>query len=75
MENMPLTHSLGTAFTSSCLRRAQGRCLACIESGENTVNGKTESVSIRSSTVFRKEGGAWKVIAHQTDRLDYMNKP
>ena len=45
----------------------------CIESGENIVNGKIETVQIRSSTVFRNEGGNWKVIAHQTDKLGYMS--
>ena len=45
----------------------------CIESGENIVGGKTETVSLRSSTVFRKESGTWKVIGHQTDLLGYMN--
>ena len=47
----------------------------CIESGENLVNGKKETVQIRSSTVFRKEVGAWKVIGHQTDPLKHMNNP
>ncbi len=45
----------------------------CIEAGENVVDGKTETVSLRSSTVFRKESGAWKIIGHQTDLLGYMN--
>jgi len=30
-------------------------------------------VQLRSSTVFRQEQGVWKVIAHQTDLLGYMN--
>lgn len=45
----------------------------CVEIGENEVNGKAETVSIRSSTVFCKRSGAWKVVAHQTDLLGYMN--
>lgn len=45
----------------------------CFEIGENEVNGKLESVSIRSSTVFCKRNGTWKVIGHQTDLLGYMN--
>jgi len=44
----------------------------CVEVGENKVNGKTETVSIRSSTVLSKRDGTWKVIAHQTDLLGYM---
>ena len=45
----------------------------CVEIGENAVNGKVETVSIRSSTVFCKKNGAWKVIAHQTDLLGYLS--
>lgn len=46
----------------------------CIEAGENVINGKTETVSLRSSTAFRKESGTWKIIGHQTDLLGYMNQ-
>jgi ketosteroid isomerase-like protein len=44
----------------------------CIESGENEVNGEPQTVKIRSSTVFRKEAGVWKVVGHQTDKLPYL---
>jgi hypothetical protein len=58
------------------LQRVQPRFTdVCIESGENIVNGKKETVQIRSSTLFRKENGAWKVIGHQTDPLGYMDEP
>ncbi|OOZ41616.1 DUF4440 domain-containing protein [Solemya pervernicosa gill symbiont] len=46
--------------------------ITCVESGENEVDSEAEEVSIRSSTVFRKEGDAWKVIAHQTDLLSFL---
>jgi ketosteroid isomerase-like protein len=49
--------------------------LNCIEAGENIVDGKVEKVNLRSSTIFRKEGGVWKVIGHQTDLLGYMTQP
>lgn len=40
------------------------------EKGENTnVQGKTVSVSLRATNVFRKESGKWKMISHQTDEL------
>ena len=45
----------------------------CVEIGQNEVKGKLETVSIRSSTVLSKRNGTWKVIAHQTDLLGYMN--
>lgn len=46
--------------------------ITCIESGANEIDGESEAVGIRSSTVFRKEQGHWKVIAHQTDLLQFM---
>ncbi len=49
--------------------------VTCIESGENVVDGKTETVDIRASTVFRKEDDGWKVVGHQTDLLQFLNNP
>lgn len=46
--------------------------ITCIESGENEVDGKAETVRIRSSTVFHKRNGVWKIIGHQTDLLGYL---
>ncbi|MSR09363.1 MAG: DUF4440 domain-containing protein [Gammaproteobacteria bacterium] len=39
------------------------------------LGGKVEPVKLRSSTIFRKENAAWKVVAHQTDLLGYMSTP
>ncbi len=47
--------------------------ITCVESGTNEINGKAETVRIRSSTVFHKRNDAWKIIGHQTDLLGYMN--
>jgi len=47
--------------------------ITCVEVGENEVDGKAEVVSIRSSTALHKRNGDWKVVAHQTDLLGYMN--
>jgi ketosteroid isomerase-like protein len=69
---------LGGHVTPQQLHIVAGADLAvanCIESGENIVNGKTETVKLRATNVFRKEAGGWKMIAHQTDLLGYMNKP
>ncbi len=69
---------LGGQVTAEKINTVVGTDMAlinCIETGVNVVNGKTETVKLRSSTVFRKEQGAWKVIAHQTDLLGYMNPP
>jgi ketosteroid isomerase-like protein len=45
----------------------------CVEVGQNEINGKQETVSIRSSTTLHKRDGLWKVVAHQTDLLSYMS--
>ena len=45
----------------------------CVETGANLVDGRTAApVSIRASTVLRKRDGVWKVVAHQSDRLDHV---
>jgi ketosteroid isomerase-like protein len=44
-----------------------------MELGENTnAAGKPQKVAIRATSLFRKEGGAWKMIAHHTDKLPYI---
>ena len=48
--------------------------LNCVEVGKNIVDGSVEVVNLRSSTIFRMENGGWKIIGHQTDLLNYMNK-
>jgi ketosteroid isomerase-like protein len=53
----------------------QGEDLAvftCVETGANVVDGTPVPVSIRASTVLRKRNGSWKVVAHQSDRLDHV---
>ncbi|MGV8841433.1 MAG: YybH family protein [Bauldia sp.] len=67
---------LGGRVTPQRLHVVAGADLAvvnCVEAGENVVDGRSETVRIRSSTVFRKEGSAWKVIGHQTDLLGFMS--
>lgn len=67
---------LGGRVTPENLHIVVGADLAvatCVEVGENVVDGRSETVRIRSSTVFRKEAVGWKVIGHQTDLLGYMS--
>jgi len=45
-----------------------------IEIGENVVDGTPQKVSIRTTSVFRKEDGKWKMIGHHTDKLPYLEK-
>ena len=43
------------------------------EKGENKgKDGKTLTVLIRATNVFRKEKGAWKMISHHTDLLPHV---
>jgi len=45
------------------------------EVGKNTnANGKVERVKLRGTNIFRKEGGQWKMVVHQTDKLPYLAK-
>lgn len=45
------------------------------EIGTNTnADGKTATVKLRGTSMFRKEDGAWKMIGHHTDTLPYLNK-
>ncbi len=42
--------------------------IVCIEHGENlSPAGKPVGVDIRSTSVFRLEGGEWKTVHHHTD--------
>jgi ketosteroid isomerase-like protein len=45
------------------------------ERGQNVgPDGKMQVVSIRATNIFRKEGGAWKMIGHHTDLLPFLAK-
>jgi ketosteroid isomerase-like protein len=45
------------------------------ERGENTnADGKTETVSLRATSMFRKEHDVWKMIGHHTDTLPYLKQ-
>ncbi|MEQ8818297.1 MAG: nuclear transport factor 2 family protein [Thalassobaculum sp.] len=44
------------------------------EVGRNIVDGKTETVTIRATNIFRLENGQWKMIGHHTDLLSFLAK-
>lgn len=46
--------------------------LACMETGTNEVDGRTTTVSLRTSTLFLRRNGVWKAISHQSDTLPYL---
>lgn len=44
------------------------------EKGENVnTGGKSGSVSIRATNLFRRENGAWQMIGHHVDTLPYLS--
>jgi len=45
------------------------------ERGQNTnADGKPSTVSLRATSTFRLENGAWKMIGHHTDTLPYLKQ-
>lgn len=67
---------LGGRVVPTNINTVVGKDLAvinCIERGENAVEGRVETVEIRSSTTFRLEAGVWKAIGHQTDLLAHVD--
>lgn len=73
--DLQASRKLGGKVEPSRLHIVEGDELAmitCVEVGTNVVDGKPTTVSIRSSTGFRKEHGSWKVISHQTDTLPFL---
>ncbi len=70
-------HKLGGTVQPNGTRMTVGHDLAVVstvEKGSNVVNGKPQNVSIRATNMFRKEGGAWKMIGHHTDLLPFLQK-
>ncbi len=67
---------LGGKVEPSGLQITLGQDIAIVsltEMGENTnTKMETQHVSIRASNIFRKEDGEWKMIAHHTDLLPFL---
>jgi len=53
-----------------------GSDLAVVDNYEKGVNtnaaGKPQTLLLRATSVFRKEGGKWKMVGHHTDSLSYL---
>jgi len=49
-----------------------GDKIAVVQGVEKGQNAKAEPVSIRATSVYRKEGGFWKMISHHTDKLSWL---
>jgi ketosteroid isomerase-like protein len=67
---------LGGKVEPAEMHLAVGQDLAVVqnyEKGTNTdAKGKQQNVSIRATSIFRKEDGKWKMIGHHTDLLSYL---
>lgn len=67
---------LGGHVKGTDIRVIVGRDIAVVsdfEQGENTnAKGKVERLKLRATNVYRKEGGAWKMVGHHTDTLPYL---
>ena len=69
---------LGGRVEPTDLHIVQGPELAIVnnyERGENVgPDGQLTPVTLRASLILRYEGGAWKVIGHQTDPLPLLSE-
>ena len=69
---------LGGKVEPDDLRITVGRQLAIVQNHEKGTNinapGKPGAVSIRATSIFRKEAGQWKMIGHHTDLLPYLKR-
>jgi ketosteroid isomerase-like protein len=45
-----------------------------IEVGSNVIGGRKSAVSLRATSIYRKENGQWKMIGHHTDLIPGMEK-
>ncbi len=70
---------LGGRVEPESVRIVAGRDLAVTHNYERGANrqigGESRTVSIRATNLFRKEGGAWKMIGHHVDKLPYLVEP
>ncbi len=67
---------LGGHVTPSNIHYTIGHDMAVVVNDEIGKNidkeGKLETVHIRATHVLRKENGTWKIIAEQTDKLNFI---
>ena len=70
---------LGGRVEPESVRIVAGRDLAVTHNYERGANleigGESRTVSIRATNLFRKEGGAWKMIGHHVDPLPFLVEP
>ena len=49
-----------------------GVCYNIVKGTNYLVDGKEVHPNIRATTVYRKEGDAWKVVSHHTDLMTWL---
>ncbi len=69
---------LGGRVEPDQMKITAGQEIAVVQNYEKGVNtsagGSNEQVSIRATSIFRKEQGKWKMIGHHTDLLSYLKE-
>jgi ketosteroid isomerase-like protein len=68
---------LGGEIESKDLHVMGGKDIAFtsgLEVGHNIVDGKSVTVTIRATNLFRLEDGTWKMVGHHTDLLPFLEK-
>ena len=68
---------LGGSIKPEQVRITSGSDLATVsnmEVGSNVIGGKKSAVSLRATSIYRKENGQWKMIGHHTDLIPGMEK-
>jgi ketosteroid isomerase-like protein len=68
---------LGGSIKPRQVKITAGRDLATVsnmEVGSNVIGGKKSVVSLRATSIYRKENGQWKMIGHHTDLIPGMEK-
>ena len=68
---------LGGSVKPAQVKITAGSDLATVsnmEVGSNVIGGKKSVVSLRATSIYRKEDGQWKMIGHHTDIIPAMEK-
>ena len=68
---------LGGSVKPAQVKITAGSDLASVsnmEEGSNFIGGKKSVVSLRATSIYRKENGQWKMIGHHTDLIPAMEK-
>jgi ketosteroid isomerase-like protein len=68
---------LGGSIKPTQVKITAGSDLATVsnmEVGSVTIQGKKKAISLRATSIYRKENGQWKMIGHHTDLIPRMAK-